>query len=207
MKGRKNNMDNKIGIILGGAALMVAAATAGLVHVKVRKIDKKLDDNDERIHKADSKIENAVKELADKTDVEVRDEIVNKAIKIAVERDVSKAVESAVRLIREDIMAEINQSVREEIRTQRDRVIGDVDRKLTEEVDRISRDDIVRDVQRKITSMMIDRMDSDLNSIKDQYRRKLQDNVDDLTKKYRDKLDDVIRDMDWQRLGYRIYKI
>ena len=200
-------MDSKIGIFLGGAALILAASALGIVHVKVRKIDKKLDDNSADIHKANNKIEAAAKELAEKTEVEIREDIVNKAIKIAVERDVSKAVESAVRIIRTDIMNEVEHDVREEIRSQRDKVISDVDRKLVEEVDRISRDDIVHDVQKRITSMMIDRMDSDLNAIKDQYRRKLQENIDEMTKRYRDKLDDVIRDMDWQRLGYRIYKI
>ena len=200
-------MDSKIGIFLGGAALILAASALGIVHVKVRKIDKKLDDNSADIHKANDKIEAAAKELAEKTEVEIREDIVNKAIKVAVERDVSKAVESAVRIIRTDIMNEVEHDVREEIRSQRDKVISDVDRKLVEEVDRISRDDIVHDVQKRITSMMIDRMDSDLNAIKDQYRRKLQENIDEMTKRYRDKLDDVIRDMDWQRLGYRIYKI
>ncbi len=200
-------MDSKFGIFLGGAALILAASALGIVHVKVRKIDKKLDDNSADIHKANNKIEAAAKELAEKTEVEIREDIVNKAIKVAVERDVSKAVESAVRIIRTDIMNEVEHDVREEIRSQRDKVISDVDRKLVEEVDRISRDDIVHDVQKRITSMMIDRMDSDLNAIKDQYRRKLQENIDDMTKRYRDKLDDVIRDMDWQRLGYRIYKI
>ena len=200
-------MDSRIGIFLGGAALILAASALGIVHVKVRKIDKKLDDNSADIHKANDKIESAAKELAEKTEVEIREDIVNKAIKVAVERDVSKAVESAVRIIRTDIMNEVEHDVREEIRSQRDKVISDVDRKLVEEVDRISRDDIVHDVQKRITSMMIDRMDSDLNAIKDQYRRKLQENIDEMTKRYRDKLDDVIRDMDWQRLGYRIYKI
>ena len=58
--------------------------------------------------------------------------------------------------------------------------------------------------------MMIDRMDSDLNDIRDKYSRKLEKNVEEITRKYREKLDDRIRDMDWtdwQRIGYRLVKI
>ena len=200
-------MDGKLGAIFGGTAIAVVLLGLGLIHLKVKKVDDKLEENEKDVKKAKGNIEKAVKDLAEVTPVEIKEDIVRRAIDKAVDAEVSRAVYKTAQEVRGDMDREINSQVRSEIIAQRDKVIDNVDRKLVEEVDRISRDDIVNDVQRKITNMVIDRMERDLTDIRDQYARKLDKNVEEVTRKYREKLDDLIRDMDWQRLGYRIYKI
>lgn len=197
-------MINKIGAILGGTAILVAGVILGVVIVKEKKIDEKIEENEKCVKKAAGLIDKAVKDVADATPVEVKDDIVRRAVDRAVDREVSSAVGRSVSQVRMDIEREINSQVRNEIQKERDSIVDRVDKKLVEEVDRISREDIARDVQRKITNLMIDRMDSDLKEIRDKYERKMDENMSDLTRKYRKKMDDLDWDYDRYRVIYKI---
>lgn len=186
-------MLGKIAIALGGVSLATAIANLIISHNREKEMEKQLKENEEQLKKATGVINQAVKDLADETPVDIREEIVNRAIQTAVDREVRNAVDDAVRTVRTYIRTEIDRDVRMEIVAQRDKLIDDVDRKLTEEVERLSKYDIAADVRRKVT----DRMDKDLNDIREKYSRKLEQEMKDLTRTYRNRLDLLVDDNDY----------
>lgn len=193
-----------LGIILGCSSVGITGITSALMWRKGKKVDKQVEENLNMANKVSKTVDKAINDISEMTPVDVRDEIVDRAIRDAVHREVGKAVDQAVREVKNDIRNEINTQVREEIRIQRDNIIDEVDRKLVNEVDKISRDDIANDVHRKVTNMIIDRMDSDLENIKERYSRKMEERFKELEKSYKRRLDGIVYNAE---NGYWIYKI
>ena len=203
-------MKEHIVLILGGLAVVLAAAALGVVCVESRKINKQLNATDAENKKATTKLNSVIKDLADKTEIQVKEEVVNKAVQQAVNREVPEAVRENVRNIRNDIFTEINSETRSEIATQRDKLIPQIDQKLREEIDLINKDAIIKDVQARSVELTMDRLTDDLNAIKAKYEKKLETAYNEMISNYREKLDrriDTMDILDWQRLGYRIYRI
>ena len=203
-------MKEHVVLILGGLAVVLAAAALGVVCVESRKINKQLNATDAENKKATTKLNSVIKDLADKTEIQVKEEVVNKAVQQAVNREVPEAVRENVRNIRNDIFTEINSETRSEIATQRDKLIPQIDQKLREEIDLINKDAIIKDVQARSVELTMDRLTDDLNAIKAKYEKKLETAYNEMISNYREKLDrriDTMDILDWQRLGYRIYRI
>jgi len=203
-------MKEHVVLILGGLAVALAAAALGVVCVESRKVNKQLNATDAENKKATTKLNSVIKDLADKTEIQVKEEVVNKAVQQAVNREVPEAVRENVRNIRNDIFTEINSETRLEIATQRDKLIPQIDQKLREEIDLINKDAIIKDVQARSVELTMDRLTDDLNAIKAKYEKKLETAYNEMISNYREKLDrriDTMDILDWQRLGYRIYRI
>lgn len=203
-------MKEHVVLILGGLAVALAAAALGVVCVESRKVNKQLNANDAENKKATTKLNAVIKDLADKTEIQIKDEVVNKAIQQAVNREVPEAVRENVRNIRNDIFTEINSETRSEIAAQRDKLIPQIDQKLREEIDLINKDAIIKDVQARSVELTMDRLTEDLDAIKEKYEKKLETACNEMISNYREKLDrriDTMDILDWQRLGYRIYRI
>ena len=203
-------MKEHVVLILGGIAVALAAAALGVVCVESRKVNKQLNATDAENKKATTKLNAVIKDLADKTEIQVKEEVVNKAVQQAVNREVPEAVRENVRNIRNDIFTEINSETRSEIAAQRDKLIPQIDQKLREEIDAINKDAIIKDVQTRSVELTMDRLTDDLNAIKEKYDKKLETACKEMISNYREKLDrriDTMDILDWQRLGYRIYRI
>ena len=200
-------MNEKLAVILGGTALALTIGSLWLLHKKTKEIQKLLDNYESQMKKTTGTVDKAVKDLAEATPVDIRQEIVDRAVEQAVEREAKNAVYKAICDVRSDIRNEINDTVRREIQDQKDRTIEDVDRKIIEEIDKISKDDIAADVRRKATDLIIDRMDCDMNDIRDKYSRKLEENMKDITRSYKNRLDLLVSDADRDYWSWRIRKI
>lgn len=200
-------MNAKFGILAAGAALFVSAANLVITFMEHRNLDKKAKENEEKVTKLVSTIGKAVNDLADATPVQVKDAMVEEATNKAVNREVGKAVENAVSNVRNDIREEVSTQVRAEIKSAKDNTIDEVDRKLREEVEKISRDDIISDVRRKITGTIIERLNDDLDEIREQYNKKMGDNVDELTRKARSRMNDILDDTATSINMYKLLKV
>lgn len=184
-------MFEKVAVAVGGTIVGVMIVGGVVVYRKLKDLGTRMDKHEDNVHKVIWKTDKAVKDLAEMTTVEIREDMVKRAVAEAVNREVRASVTDAVRDIRSDIRAEINSGVRNEIQSQKEKLISDVDRKLVEEVDKISRDEIVDDVRRKVTNSVIDRFSRDFSEIRDKYSRKMEENISDMTRQYRRRLESI----------------
>ena len=125
-------MNEKLGIILGGTALALTVGGLYMLHRKTKEMEKLLASYEAQRKKTTGSVEQAVKDLAEATPVDIQQAIVDKAVAQAVDREAKNAVYKAISDVRADIRDEIAGNVRREIQDPRDKVIEDVDRKIIE---------------------------------------------------------------------------
>lgn len=144
-----------IGVIFGMAGLLFAAWQA-----------KKTDD----VH---SKLNLALNEIDTKTEVQVRDDIVNAAIQRAIDREVHKAVNEAANKVRDDIHADVDKRVRNEVTANFDAIKNEVSEKISEQVANIDQYALQETVKKQAEKKILQKFDGSLDGILGDYKRQL----------------------------------
>jgi hypothetical protein len=104
---------------------------------------------------ASKKLDMTMDEVTKKTNVEVEQQIIDKAIEREVERQVKIAASDAVKRVREDIHGEISKRVQKEVDKQYESISDQVTDTIAERVSNISESKIMDQVEKKAVSTLV----------------------------------------------------
>lgn len=156
--------NNEIINILIGIAGVVGIGYAIGTHTKLAKVSERLD--------------KGIDELANDMEIDISEDLVNKAVEKAIQAEAKRAVESATResiaALKRDIHAQVSAAVNNEYDTLKDSVL----KEITTEAAKIDVSRVRRDVEK---------------AAKEAALKKFDDNLDDILEKFNDNLDNTSR--------------
>lgn len=156
--------NNEIINILFGIAGLVGVGYAIGTHTKLAKISERLD--------------RGIDELSDSMEIDIPEELVNKAIDKAVQVEVRRAVEKAandtVASMKKDIHAQVKSTIDDEYDNLKDAVL----KEITNEAAKIDASRVRRSVEEAAEKAALEKFD---------------DNLDDILEKFNDNLDNTSR--------------
>lgn len=156
--------NNEIVNILFGIAGLVGIGYAIGTHTKLAKISERLD--------------RGIDELSDNMEIDIPEELVNKAIDKAVQVEVRRAVEKATRdtvaTMKKDIHAQVKSTIDDEYDNLKDAVL----KEITNEAAKIDASRVRRSVEEAAEKAALEKFD---------------DNLDDILEKFNDNLDNTSR--------------
>lgn len=156
--------NNEVINILFGIAGLVGVGYAIGTHTKLAKISERLD--------------RGIDELSDNMEIDIPEELINKAIDKAVQVEVRRAVETAanntVAAMKKDIHAQVKSAIDDEYDTLKDSVL----KEITNEAAKIDASRVRRSVEEAAKKAALEKFD---------------DNLDDILEKFNDNLDNTSR--------------
>lgn len=154
--------------LLGGLAV---ALVGGLVldsYIKSRNAKKK----GQSIEK---KLDVAINKIADATEVEIEDAIIQKAVKKKVDKVVGQTIENAANEAVNGLKLELDSQIREKVKAEFDLNSGLVKAKMQEEVDKIDVEQLRKEVISGAKRAISDKLKGDTDKILRDYGDKLDD--------------------------------
>ena len=137
---------------------------------------KKNDDLADKIDKSLSDIEKA-------TPIEIRDDIIDRAIQNAANKKVGKAMESAVNSVKDNYDRQIRSGVGNEIEKQFESIGQNVSDEVVRQIASMNKNAMAERIIPKVEKMM-----------EDQMRDKLNNKLGDISREYTKKMDEMARD-------------
>ena len=131
-----------------------------------------------KLQKTSEKLDMTLETLAKKTNVEVEQSVVDKAIDMAVERRVAKATNEAVAKVRQDVQEEISKAVRKEVDDQYKHISEDVADKISEQVANIDEAAFQKKVLDRAEDKVYKKVEEGVNSIISEARKKTNSKLD-----------------------------
>lgn len=156
--------NNEIINILIGIAGVVGIGYAIGTHTKLAKVSERLD--------------KSIDELADGMEIDISEDLVNKAVEKAVQAEAERAVESATRESIATLKREIHSQVLTAVNNEYDSLKDSVLKEITTEAAKIDVSRVRRDVEK---------------AAKEAALKKFDDNLDDILEKFNDSLDNTSR--------------
>lgn len=129
--------------------------------------------NTSKLSKTSEKLDLTLDEVSRKTNIDVEQSIVDKAIERAVDRRVAAATNDAVKRIREDIHSSIESTVKKEVEAQYKLVSDEVSEKISSQVAAIDEYAFKEKVMRKAEDKIIKKFDGSLDGLLGDFNRKL----------------------------------
>lgn len=154
----KDSFMATIGVALGLVGVGYAIGT----HTKMAKVSERLD--------------KGLDELANGMEIDIPEEMVNKAVEKAVAAESKKAVEKATSEALAELKRDIHKTVSGEVEKEYEHLHKDVLREITDAASKIDVTKVRRDVERAAEKAALDKFD---------------DNLDDILKKFNDNLDNT----------------
>lgn len=125
-----------------------------------------------------NRLDKSIEDLADGTDIDIPEELVNKAVEKAVQAEAKRAVERAtnetISAMKKDIHAEVQREVNKEYDSIKDSVL----KEITVSASKIDAFKVRRDVEEAAKKAALDKFD---------------DNLDDILEKFNENLDNTSR--------------
>lgn len=161
----KYTFDNWKTIIIGGLGILGIGYGIAM-HTKLAKVSERLD--------------KSIEDLADRTDIDISEELIDAAVERAVAVEAKKAVEKAtteaLAELKKDIHATVSVAVDKEYEGIRDTVL----KKATEEAAKVDTARVRRDVERAAHAAAMSKFDDNLDDI----LAKFNDNLSNTSKIY-----------------------
>lgn len=156
--------NNELVSILIGIAGLIGVGYAIGTHTKLAKVSERLD--------------KSIDDLADNTEIDIPDELINRAVEKAVQTEARKAVERAtnetVATVKKDIRFEVEQAVDKEYERIKDVIL----KELTTSASKIDVSRVRRDVEEAAKKAALEKFD---------------DNLDDILEKFNESLDNTTK--------------
>lgn len=144
---------------LGGLGLLGMLVYGGIKLVQLSGIAKKVD--------------MSVKDLSDKTVVEVEQSLVDKAAGMAMEREIGRIVTQAGRSVTNHINYEVNTRVREEVNRQKNEIASKIVKKISDEVAGFDKSEVTRRIERRAEEIVVEKLDHATDAALDEFNKKL----------------------------------
>lgn len=157
----KNN--DIINILIGIAGLVGIGYAIG-THTKLARVSERLD--------------KGIDELANNMEIDISEDLVDKAVEKAVQAEAERAVESATRESIAALKREIHAQVLTAVNSEYDNLKDSVLKEITNEAAKIDASRVRRDVEK---------------AAKEAALKKFDDNLDDILEKFNDSLDNTSR--------------
>lgn len=126
-----------------------------------------------KINKITSKFDMTLNDLADKTEIEIKQEIVERAMEDAADQEARKAARIAVDTVRNDIHREIQKEVSKSVDDSFKSIEGDVKKEIQKQVGSINIERLRRDVVDEAKKDAIEKFNSDMEDILNKYNENL----------------------------------
>lgn len=152
---------NKVGII-GVIVGVVGVAYGAYMACVANKISKKLD--------------KTIDELSNSDDIEITDEMINKAVFKAADDRSSEAMKTATKNIVGIIEQAMLTNVREAVESQYDNISEEITEKVSKEINDLDMDKLRRDIERRASDIAARKFDNNLDNLLDKFNCDL-DNV------------------------------
>lgn len=131
-----------------------------------------------KLAKVSGRLDKSIDDLADNTEIDIPEELVNKAVEKAVQAEAKRAVERAtnetISAMKKDIHAEVQKEVNKEYDSIKDSVL----KEITVSASKIDVTKVRRDVEEAAKEAALDKFD---------------DNLDDILEKFNENLDNTSR--------------
>ena len=144
---------------LGGLGLLGMLVYGGIKLVQLSGIAKKVD--------------MSVKDLSEKTVVEVEQSIVDKAAGMAMEREIGRIVNQAGRSVTNHINYEVNTRVREEVNKQKNEIASKIVKKFSDEIAGFDKSEVTRRIERRAEELVVEKLDHATDAAMDEFNKKL----------------------------------
>ena len=144
---------------LGGLGLLGMLIYGGIKLVQLSGIAKKVD--------------MSVKDLSDKTVVEVEQHIVDKAAEIAMGREITRVVNQTSRNVANRINYEVNTRVKDEVHKQYHDIASKVVKKIGEEVAAFDKTEVTRRIERRAEEIVVEKLDRATDEALEKFNKKL----------------------------------
>lgn len=132
----------------------------------------------------EEKIGIAMKDLENKTPVEIKDEMVNKAIRNAVDREVKIAVNDTVKTVKNDIHKEVETEVRKEVTASFQTIKAETAEKISNQVALIDEGALKAEVTRKAEDKILKKFDGSLDNVLNEARDECKRRLNSVTKSW-----------------------
>lgn len=159
-----NTNNNEIINVCIGIAGLVGVGYAIGTHTKLAKVSARLD--------------KSIDEIADGTEIDIPEELVNKAVEKAVQTESRKAVERAANEAVTTIKRDIHAQIQKEIDAEYERIKETVLKEITASASKIDVSRVRREVEK---------------AAKEAALKKFDDNLDDILEKFNDSLDNTTK--------------
>lgn len=157
------NNNEIINVCIGIAGLVGVGYAIG-THTKLAKVSERLD--------------KSIDELADNTEIDIPEELINKAVEKAVQTESKKAVEKAtnetITALKRDVHAEVQREIDKEYNHLKEAVL----KEITSSASKIDVSRVRRDVEKAAKEAALEKFD---------------DNLDDILEKFNDSLDNTTK--------------
>lgn len=144
-----------VGTIVGLTGIGYAIGT----HTKLSRVSEKLDQ--------------AIDDLADRTEIDISESIINQAVKEAVANAADKAVKKATDDATKELKHDIHHRVSEAIKDEYDTLNKDVLKKITEESSKIDVNRVRRTIEDAAKKAALEKFDDNLDDILERFNENL----------------------------------
>ena len=144
-----------VGTIVGLTGIGYAVGT----HTKLSRVSEKLD--------------KAIDDLADRTEIDISDSIINQAVKEAVTNAADRAVEKATYDATKELKHDIRIRVSEAIKDEYDTLSKDILKRITEESSKIDVDRVRRTIEDAAKKAALEKFDDNLDDILERFNENL----------------------------------
>lgn len=119
------------------------------------------------------KLDMTIDDVGRKSNVEIEQSIVDRAVERTVEHQVRKAVDESARLVREDIRKDIDKAVRKEVEDQYKQISEEVSERVSDIVGTINESAFKEKVMKKAEEKMLRKFDGSLDTLLNDANSKL----------------------------------
>lgn len=128
-----------------------------------------------KLSKVSDRLDKSIDDLADSTDIDIPEELINKAVEKAVQTEAKRAVERAtnetISAMKKDIHAEVQKEVDKEYESIKDSVL----KEITVSASKIDVAKVRRDIEESAKEAALDKFDDNLDDILENFNKNLSD--------------------------------
>lgn len=150
--------NSTINILIGLAGLVGVGYAIG-THTKMAKIAARLD--------------RSIDDLADGTEIDIPETLINKAVEKAAKDEARRAVEAATKEAVEQVKNDIHSKVQREVEKEYDTIKDSVLKEITVSASKIDVDRVRRDVEEAAKKVALDKFDDNLDNILEKFNENL----------------------------------
>lgn len=173
-----------------------------------KRADEILEDSQKKIKELEDKLEKKVDGIADSLDVEVPDDIVERALNKAADAEAKASIDRVSRKIMDEYGVAVRSEVRKSVDLAYSNTKVDVKNELTKQISHIDISGIKREIVEQAKRQVTDELEQAVKTIKDTFEESLEDCKEKAADKFERDLDSISTRFsnDLER-GSKIYKV
>lgn len=148
--------------------LILAAGSVGLV-IFGAYIVKGINE----FHQVKKRLDNALNDISDKTDIEISEEIIEEAVRERVHKEVYIAVKKAADQAARDIESDMKKQIKQEIDEEYENLSASVKKKIHQEVDDINIERLKKEVVAEAKEAAANKFETELDDVLEKYNENL----------------------------------